>query len=516
MLRQLPLTIKEWEIYPYEVCLQDMRSFTDNRTQDTKDALWILEHPAVYTLGQAGEKTHVLDPGAIPVVASDRGGQVTYHGPGQLIGYCLFDLKRLNIDVKTMITNLEEVIIQLLAHFSIQGHRLEHMPGVYVANKKIASLGIRVRHGCTYHGFSLNTHMDLSPFNGINTCGYPTLQTTQLSEYTKVDLPTIRHQIKREVINVFGFKDPYAKKRANDKVKTLPVRLQETKPALKKPHWIRVKAPINSSVTDIKQRLRKAKLHSVCEEASCPNLTECFSHGTATFMIMGDKCTRRCAFCDVAHGRPDPLDKQEPQHLAETVNTLGLSYVVITSVDRDDLKDGGAAHFVDCMQAVRQKNPKTTIEILVPDFKKCMLEAIEILKICPPDVFNHNIETVPRLYRTIRPGSSFEGSLALIKQFKRQFPKIPTKSGLMVGLGETDEEIIEVLQTLREAQCDRLTLGQYLQPSPFHAEVERYVHPDRFEWYASQAKSLGFEHVASGPMVRSSYHADLQHEGKLI
>ncbi|TAK88233.1 MAG: lipoyl synthase [Betaproteobacteria bacterium] len=286
---------------------------------------------------------------------------------------------------------------------------------------------------------------------------------------------------------------------------------------LAKPAWIRVRGPsANSRFHEIKDILRSRNLHTVCEEASCPNIGECFGKGTATFMILGDICTRRCPFCDVGHGRPLPPDAQEPQQLAHTIAQLKLAYVVITSVDRDDLKDGGARHFVDCISAIRKTSPGTTIEVLVPDFRGRLDRALEILAAEPPDVFNHNLETVPRLYRGARPGGDYAHSLALLQRFKRIHPGVPTKSGLMVGLGEGDGEILEVMRDLRAHQVDMLTIGQYLQPSPHHLPVERYVPPEAFSVFEGEAARLGFRHAAIGPLVRSSYHADRQaHEAGL-
>ena len=284
----------------------------------------------------------------------------------------------------------------------------------------------------------------------------------------------------------------------------------------RKPPWIRVKAPIGPAVQKLKSVLRARGLHTVCEEASCPNIGECFSHGTATFMIMGDICTRRCPFCDVAHGRPGPLDPHEPERLAETVEGMGLSYVVVTSVDRDDLRDGGAGHFAACIRALRRRRPELRIEILVPDFRGRMERALAVLAEEPPDVFNHNLETVPRLYRKARPGADYRWSLDLIRSFKEAHPQVPTKSGLMLGLGEEESEVMEVLQDLRTHDCDMLTLGQYLQPSRYHLAVERFWTPDEFDTLGRAARALGFENVASGPLVRSSYHADLQASGKAV
>jgi len=288
-------------------------------------------------------------------------------------------------------------------------------------------------------------------------------------------------------------------------------------PALPKPAWIRVRAPsADSRFHEIKQILREQKLHTVCEEASCPNIAECFGKGTATFMILGDICTRRCPFCDVAHGRPLAPDPEEPQHLASTIFKLNLSYVVITSVDRDDLRDGGAGHFVECIRAVREKSPRTTIEVLVPDFRGRLERALEVLDRAPPDVMNHNLETVPRLYREARPGGDYAHSLRLLKKFKEKHADVPTKSGLMVGLGETDDEILAVMRDLRAHDVDMLTIGQYLQPSPHHLAVRRYVEPSVFKVYEKHAAELGFRHAAIGALVRSSYHADQQaHEAGL-
>ena len=301
-----------------------------------------------------------------------------------------------------------------------------------------------------------------------------------------------------------------AKQKAAAKLSRIPVKVQAGE-VLKKPDWIRVKAGSPSTrFYEIKDILRANKLVTVCEEASCPNIGECFGKGTATFMIMGDKCTRRCPFCDVGHGRPDPLDANEPENLAKTIAALKLNYVVITSVDRDDLRDGGSQHFVDCIRRTRELSPHTQIEILVPDFRGRDDRALEILKAAPPDVMNHNMETVPRLYKEARPGSDYAFSLNLLKKFKQLFPNVPTKSGLMVGLGETDEEILTVMQDMRDHQIDMLTIGQYLAPSSSHIPVRRYVHPDTFKMFEEKAYAMGFKHAAVGAMVRSSYHADQQ------
>jgi lipoic acid synthetase len=309
---------------------------------------------------------------------------------------------------------------------------------------------------------------------------------------------------KRQGAKVAGLKETGAAKTARIPIKIVP------QPAMRKPEWIRMKVPDSARFQEIKQILRENKLHTVCEEASCPNIGECFSGGTATFMILGDICTRRCPFCDVAHGKPLPPDVNEPENLARTIAQLKLRYVVITSVDRDDLRDGGAQHFVDCIREVRTQSPEIKIEILVPDFRGRLDRAMEILTLAPPDVMNHNLETVPRLYKEARPGSDYQNSLELLKVFGEQHPQVPTKSGLMLGIGETDEEILQVMQDLRDHGVTMLTLGQYLQPSPHHLAVKRFVEPAVFKDFETKALAMGFTHAACGPMVRSSYHADQQ------
>jgi len=312
--------------------------------------------------------------------------------------------------------------------------------------------------------------------------------------------------------------DDKRKKRGEEKFSRIPIKIIPTEPKDKKrlPSWIRIKAPTTSTVAKIKELLRDHSLHTVCEEASCPNLSECFSNGTATFMIMGDLCTRRCTFCDVAHGRPNSLDANEPMHLAQATSKMQLRYVVITSVNRDDLPDGGAQHFANCIEKTRELCQGIKIEILVPDFRGKLQIAFENLSPYLPDVFNHNLETVPRIYKKVRPGSDYQWSLKVLKEFKDKFPHIPTKSGLMVGVGETMDEVVEVLKDLKAHNCEMLTIGQYLQPSKFHLPVEQYITPAEFENLGNIAKDLGFSNVASGPLVRSSYHADLQASGKPV
>ena len=303
---------------------------------------------------------------------------------------------------------------------------------------------------------------------------------------------------------------PESHQRNTEKLARIPIKVEPVENTLRKPEWIRIKVSASDEVTRIKQLLRENNLHSVCEEAACPNLGECFQHGTATFMIMGDLCTRRCPFCDVAHGKPLALDRDEPQHLADAIQAMALKYVVITSVDRDDLRDGGAGHFAECIEKIRLRTPATKIEILVPDFRGRIEKAVAILAEQPCDVFNHNLETVPRLYKQVRPGSDYQGSLNLLHQFHQARPQVPTKSGLMLGVGEQPNEVHQVMKDLLAHGCSMLTIGQYLQPSKAHLPVQSYITPEQFDEYGAVAKALGFKQVASAPMVRSSYHADLQ------
>jgi len=306
------------------------------------------------------------------------------------------------------------------------------------------------------------------------------------------------------------------KLRGADKVEHIPVKVIPTDEIPRKPDWIRVRMPASPEVSRIKKILRERKLSTVCEEASCPNLGECFSGGTATFMIMGDICTRRCPFCDVGHGKPKPLDEDEPRQLAEAIALMKLKYVVVTSVDRDDLRDGGAEHFANCIAETRELSPSIEIEVLVPDFRGRMDIALDILQATPPDIFNHNLETVPSLYKEVRPGASYQWSLDLLKAYKARVPNVPTKSGLMLGLGEERDEVIQVMRDMRAHDIDMITLGQYLQPSRDHLPVKRFVTPEEFDDYARIAEELGFSRIASGPLVRSSYHADQQAHGEKI
>lgn len=360
------------------------------------------------------------------------------------------------------------------------------------ANSKLAGIGVSSGTGAPATG-------------GCPSSGGASSSASKLSEIAVVSTPATPARIERPTKL-----QPGVKLRGKDKIERAPATIEPTTNAtrLAKPNWIRAKFPGGKAVRDLKSKLRESKLHTVCEEANCPNLGECFGKGTATFMIMGAVCTRRCTFCAVGHGRPNLLDKDEPINLATTVANMGLRHVVITSVDRDDLRDGGAQHFVDCIDKIREFSPSTTVEILTPDFRGREERALDILLQSPPDIFNHNLETTERLYFDARPGSDYQVSLNLLKNFKAACPDVPTKSGIMVGLGETDEEVIQVLKDMREHNIEMLTIGQYLQPSNYHMPVKRYVSPDQFKQYEIEGLAMGFDHVASGPLVRSSYFAD--------
>ncbi|MBK6435199.1 MAG: lipoyl synthase [Rhodanobacteraceae bacterium] len=543
-LTSRPLQVRSFGRLPYEPVWRAMQRFTDHRDAGTLDELWILEHDPVFTLGQAGKWEHVLLPGDIPVVPVDRGGQVTYHGPGQLVAYPLFDLRRLGISVRELVQRIEQSIIDTLARYDIVAARRDGAPGVYVGDAKIAALGLRVRRGCSFHGLAFNVAMDLDPFTRINPCGYQGLAVTQVldcggpsalsvvatdlidtmcAQFGLPRLPRMRAFLNPRTPEMSETSSktiplnlveaslvPGAKQIARDKIARNPVTFDAERPMLRKPDWIRVRLPSTNAVQQLKNKLRESALVTVCEEASCPNIHECFAKGTATFMVLGEVCTRRCSFCDVAHGRPKPADVNEPKQLAQTIADMQLRYVVITSVDRDDLMDGGAGHFADCIRETRALSPAIRIEILTPDFRgKGRVErALAALAANPPDVFNHNLETVRRVYREVRPGADYDWSLRLLQQFKAEHPTLPTKSGIMLGLGETLDEVREAMADLRAHAVDMITVGQYLQPSRHHHPVERYWTPDEFKEIETIGYALGFSHVASGPLVRSSYHAD--------
>lgn len=540
------LIIKELNLSEYEDIHSLMKEFTTNRTNDTSDEIWFLEHPPVFTLGLAAKSEHILQKTHIPIIQTDRGGQVTYHGPGQLICYFLIDLKRKKFGVKEFVYKIEQAVIDFLTSLKIKAHRIENAPGIYVNNKKICSMGLKIKKSCSYHGISFNVDMDLTPFNYINPCGYKNLQLTQLKDFNiNLSLTEVNTLLMPFLAKNLGYKEQQYKEqpqeqtkeqqsneiiinktkvksntnvnnfsttnKINASIKTNIIITSNKNTKLTKPDWLKIKASNSTNVNDVKTLLKQHNLCTVCEKAACPNLNECFSKKTATFMIMGSKCTRTCAFCNVVNGNPAPLDPNEPINIATVIDKMKLKYVVITSVTRDDLDDGGANHFAECIKKIKQLSTNIKVEILVPDFKRKIDIAFNKLSKHLPDVFNHNLETVPRLYTTMRKGASYKGSLDLLDKFYNSFKGIPTKSGLMLGLGETNDEIKDVIVDLYKHNVSLLTLGQYLQPSKDHAPVRRYIHPEEFNELANFAKDLGFKNVASGPFVRSSYQAEQQY-----
>ncbi len=490
---------------------------------DIPNTLLFVEHDHVYTRGRGTPHPEdILPPyDTVPSVEISRGGKLTYHGPGQLVAYPVFSLEDFGKDVHVFLRKLEDVIIASLSWFGLRGVRREGLTGVWVSPvgegapegewKKIASIGVGVRKWVSYHGFSLNVDPDLSYFSAISPCGQDGKVMTSLGEILGEDCPEM--SVVKEVVldafcTVFGF---HLSSESED------ARGEQAVKRRARPSWLKVKAPGSPAFNDTHSIVKNLNLVTVCEEARCPNMGECWAHGTATFMIMGDLCTRRCSFCSVKDGSLDslsPLDPMEPVRVAQAIQKLGLRHVVITSVNRDDLPDMGALHFHHTVKAIRHVNPDCDVELLIPDMRG-RRELVEmILQSGLVKVLNHNVETVLRLYKTVRPGAQFQRSLDILRWAKELQPGVKTKSGLMVGLGETKEEVMEVLKYLRSSNIDIITIGQYLQPSKKQLPVYRFVTPEEFKEYELEAKSLGFSHVESGPLVRSSYHA-WKHTGDL-
>ena len=494
----------------YQPVWQLQKELQNLRIEDrVSDSFILVEHPHTITLGKASSFEHILvseewlDAHEFQVFQIERGGDVTYHGPGQLIGYPILDLKDYHKDVHLLVHQLEKMLIRTLATFGIQADRRVGFPGVWVGEKKIASLGLGVTHWVTIHGFALNVNPDLSHFNTIVPCGLPGVQMTSLSEELNrsVSMSEVKNRVIEEMCALFKW-EIHPPSQAVERL--LAAEGLEAK--VYRPSWLSVQAPVAGVMEEMEGLLAKGRLHTVCEGACCPNAGECFALGTASFMILGDVCTRGCRFCAVSKGIPGRVDPAEAEALAETVKTLKLKHVVITSVTRDDLPDGGAREFARVVKALRQKTPETSLELLIPDLAGSV-QALETIVAAKPDVIGHNIETVPDLYPHVQPGANYERSLKVLADVRRLDPTIKTKSGLMVGLGETTQEVCSVMEDLRQAGCDYLTIGQYLQPTPKHLPVMGYISPTMFAWYNEQALARGFERVECGPLVRSSYHA---------
>jgi len=508
----LNLVVEELGLVPYQQAYDRQTALVEQLHGQPagEDRCLVLEHPAVFTLGRNGKTEHVgvaepfLAERGIELIRVERGGEVTYHGPGQLVCYPIVNLRRSGFSVADFVFRLEQAMLDVAVACGVQATRDRRNHGIWCGNRKLGSVGIAIRHGITYHGLALNVDLDLTPFGWINPCGLKEVSMTSLAQ--ELGQPIDREQVRGLLIAALGQALQHQITSPDDARQTIAPGLQPRVERLAKPKWLKKRLPSGPEYERTRRLVRAGSLHTVCQEARCPNQFECYGKGTATFMIMGDKCTRNCRFCAVSHAAADPLDIDEPARVAAAVNDMALDYVVLTSVTRDDLTDGGASHFAATIDAIRTVRPATRVEILIPDLQGNR-GAIERLCGHNPAVINHNIETVRRLYPRVRPQADYERSLALLEQVKQCNPGIVTKSGLMVGLGETLAELRETLVDIRRSGCDLLTVGQYLQPTAGHLPVERFVTPDEFEQIHDLGMELGFAAVAAGPHVRSSYRA---------
>ena len=503
----------------------------------SRDHLLLLEHPHVYTLGTTADPSHVLiDPSAVgaEVICADRGGDVTYHGPGQLVGYPIVSLPEWRDglrDVVGYVRTLERVLVHTLIAFGVDAHTERGYTGVWVDDRKIAAIGVRVANGRTRHGFALNVAPDLEMFDHIVPCGIADRGVTSIERLLGPDAPSMR-EVTDLVTGAFAAELSFAierhdvawRVRADDVApftregahhSGVSIRLERrlaeagvstpvADPTFRRPAWMKVRADLGAEYRDLKRLVRELDLHTVCEEAACPNIYECWADRTATFMILGDRCTRACGFCQVDTRKPLPLDADEPERVASAVDRLGLAHAVVTCVARDDLADGGAGAFAATVAAIRRRTPETRVELLISD---CGGDAaaLDTVFASRPDVLNHNLETVARLQRAVRPSAGYARSLAVLARAKAA--GLVVKSGMIVGMGETDDEVRGALADLRSVGVDIVTIGQYLRPSARHLPVARWWTPDEFDALAADARGLGFAHVEAGPLVRSSYHA---------
>ncbi|MDY7080356.1 MAG: lipoyl synthase, partial [Chloroflexota bacterium] len=474
---------------------------------DIGEVLLLTQHPPVITVGRGGGEEDILAPApllrqeSIRVLPTDRGGRATYHGPGQLVAYPILDLKSFDGDLYGYVRSLEEVAIRVLGAYGLAAGRLDEYPGVWVGGNKIAAVGIGVRDGITRHGLALNVAPKMAHFDLLIPCGIAGHGVTSMEQELgwSPALAEVTSSFVRSFAEVFGRqvveREPAALERLSDDLTEQPSWL-----------WRRISAEGEAAVNRMEHLLANLSLHTVCQEARCPNVAECFGRGTATFLILGDTCTRGCRFCAVGHGLPAQIEPDEPERVAEGAARLGLHHVVVTSVTRDDLLDGGAGQFAATVQAIHRRLPRAIIEVLIPDLDGSCT-ALETVLNARPDVLNHNLETVPRLYPQVRHRANYRRSLGVLAYAKAHAPHVVTKSGLMLGLGERTAEVLQALCDLRQAQCDLLTLGQYLQPTEHQLPVARYIPPDEFTWYKEKAEELGFRGVAAGPLVRSSHRA---------
>jgi lipoic acid synthetase len=508
------LEIVELGTLEYGKALERQETVLDAVARGGSEKLLLVEHPPVYTIGRGGDEANLR--GAperlgVPLFRVGRGGDATFHGPGQLVAYPILSLDREGRDLHRYLRRLEDVLIRTLALFGIDGNRIAGKTGVWVGGRKIASIGVGVRRWVTYHGVALNVTTDLEYFGAIVPCALAGVEVTSMAR--EIGRGPALDEVRERFVDVFA--EVFAVRAASGRGATprrgraYAGRISEADPGVsesRKPPWLRARAPAGEEYFRTRRILRDLRVTTVCQEALCPNIGECWAHSTATFMLLGESCTRSCGFCAVQHGAPQRLDALEPARVAAAVAELGLEHVVVTSVNRDDLRDGGAAHFAATARAIKERVPNCAVELLIPDFQGSE-EALRVVVDSPIDVLDHNTETVPRLYPTVRPGSRYERSLELLSRAKRRRAALRVKSGLMAGLGETDEELVAVFRDLRAAGCDILTVGQYLRPTREHLPVRRFVTPEQFQSLRGTALAMGFHHVEAGPLVRSSYHA---------
>ena len=498
------LRIKDCGLADYRQILQQQHEFRDKRRcGEIPDTILVTEHPPVITLGarQSANRLQVsresLTKQGIDVVDIRRGGGTTAHNPGQLVFYPILNLQDLGLGVSEYIRELEAIGIELLDEYGVQSTRRKGMPGLWVDTKKIGSIGVRVSKFITYHGMAINIRNDLSIFDSIVPCGLEGVEMTSVLKETgkRLSMSQVKEKLIELLMEHFSASNDQAVTRNESR---------------KLPPWLRRPLPAGRGYNRTNDILKSMGLETICNNANCPNRGECWSRGTATVLILGNICTRNCKFCSVRTGKPAPPDPTEPERIAEMAKQLGLKYLVITSVDRDDLPDGGAGHFRDCLNEVRRQCPDIKFEILTPDFRNCQSRAIEILGDALPFVFAHNVETVPSLYPIARAGGDYQLSLKLLRLAKESYDSIQTKSSIMLGLGETDAEVEQVLTDLRDVGCDRVTIGQYLKPSKKSLEVAEYVRPEKFDFWKQRATELGFTFCMSSPFARSSYYAELE------
>lgn len=511
----------------YGVALERQQAAVESVIGGGAERLLIVEHPPVYTIGRAGNAGHLGDaPERLGVAwhRVSRGGDVTFHGPGQLVVYPILRLEGSERDLHRYLRNLEETVLRASARLGVPCRRIEGKTGVWTEAdyppRKIASIGVGVRRWVTSHGLAWNVTTDLAYFDAIVPCALPGVATTSLERELgrRPGMGLVRALWLEAFAAIFdrSVAAPAARGASPRRGRRWAGRIAAAEPGVseaRKPPWIRARMPAGRGVAQTRRTLASLGLSTVCEEAMCPNLGECWDHGTATFMLLGETCTRSCGFCAVHHGAPSLPDATEPERVAEAARKLGLVHVVVTSVNRDDLSDGGAGHFATTVRALKSALPSCAVEVLIPDFQGDA-DALRAVLESPVDVLNHNTETVPRLYSRVRPGARYERSLELLRRAKAMRPEVLTKSGLMVGLGESDEELHAVFADLRRTGCDILTVGQYLRPTREHLPVTRFVTPETFARLGAQARSLGFGHVECGPLVRSSYHAWQQVPGR--